>query len=234
MHVVDTRTWQAREPVAVRAFGPTIQLEWLPDNRTVVSASGTTGRPCLFDVERAVVRTVPLPASADGGRDTPLCMPDTADVLSLVADDHTGPRYPLDPSIWLREACAVAGRDLTPRRVGPLPAGPALGAHLQRSRLRPPAAAPGRAAGAAAGCVGCRRASAVVRARGRSRARRTGCSRPDRRRGAARARRQVSAGWGSPSNGMAVGGCGGGDEAGGDERGEQGEDGGAAGAGCGT
>ena len=67
VHVVDTRTWKAREPVAVRAFGPTIQLEWLPDDRTVVSASADDGTAVLFDVERAVVRTVPLPASADGG-----------------------------------------------------------------------------------------------------------------------------------------------------------------------
>jgi len=33
----------------------------------------------------------------------------------VLGGDRSGRRYPLDPSVWLDEACAiVAGRDLTP------------------------------------------------------------------------------------------------------------------------
>jgi hypothetical protein len=112
VHVIDTGTWQAREPVAVRASEPTTQLGWLADNRTVVSTSDD-GTAVLLDVERAVVRTGPLPAATDGGRGYTALLPAPPGVLSLVADDRVGLRYPIDPSVWVRAACDIAGRDLT-------------------------------------------------------------------------------------------------------------------------
>ena len=112
VHVVDTATWPGREAVAVRAFGPTTQLGWLPDNRTGVSTSGD-GTAVLFDVERALVRTSPLPASTDGGGGYTALLPGTPGELALFADDRPGLRYPTDPSVWLLAACDVAGRDLT-------------------------------------------------------------------------------------------------------------------------
>jgi WD40 repeat protein len=112
VHVIDTETWQAREAVAVRAFGSTLQLGWLPDNRTVVS-TGDDGTAVLFDVERAVVRTDPLPASTNGGQGYTALLPGAQEELSLVADARAGLRYPMNPSLWLRAACDVAGRDLT-------------------------------------------------------------------------------------------------------------------------
>jgi WD40 repeat protein len=112
VHVVDTATWQAREAVAVRASDPLIHLGWLDDNRTVVSA-GPDGTVVLFDVERALVRVAPLPASTDGGQGYTVVLPGTGKELSVLADDRPGLRYPMDPSVWVREACDVAGRDLT-------------------------------------------------------------------------------------------------------------------------
>jgi DNA-binding SARP family transcriptional activator/WD40 repeat protein len=112
VHAIDTGTWRAREPVAVRAIGPTNQLTWLRDNRTVVSA-GMDGTAVLFDVERAVVRAAPLPASTEGGGGYTGLLPGAPGELSLVVEDRAGLRYPVAPSGWLRAACDVAGRDLT-------------------------------------------------------------------------------------------------------------------------
>jgi hypothetical protein len=112
VHVIDTPAWHGREAVAVRASGPAAQLGWLPDNRTVVSTSGD-GTAVLFDVQRALVRTAPLPASTDGAAGYTALIPGTPGELALFVDDHAGLRYPVDPSVWLRAACDVAGRDLT-------------------------------------------------------------------------------------------------------------------------
>jgi WD40 repeat protein len=112
VHVIDTRSGLARQAVAVHDAESTIQLGWLPDNRTVVALAGD-GRAALFDVERALVRTPPLPATAEGSAGYATLLPDRDDELVLLAEDRTGLRYPMNPSVWLREACAVAGRDLT-------------------------------------------------------------------------------------------------------------------------
>ena len=40
-------------------------------------------------------------------------VPDPADELVILSDQEWVMNYPMDPSVWLREACAVAGRDLT-------------------------------------------------------------------------------------------------------------------------
>jgi hypothetical protein len=111
IHVIDTGIWRAREAVSIRD-GPTIQVEWLPDNRTVVSGS-VDGTVLLFDTDRALVRTVPLPASVDRRQGHAYLVPDPHDEMVVFNDDRPGLRYPTDPAVWLREACAVAGRDLT-------------------------------------------------------------------------------------------------------------------------
>jgi hypothetical protein len=40
-------------------------------------------------------------------------VPDLSDEIVVLSGERTGRRYPLDPSVWLREACAIVGRDLT-------------------------------------------------------------------------------------------------------------------------
>jgi hypothetical protein len=40
-------------------------------------------------------------------------IPDPAGEIVVFNDDRVALRYPMDPAVWLREACAVAGRDLT-------------------------------------------------------------------------------------------------------------------------
>ena len=40
-------------------------------------------------------------------------MPHPGRELVVLNDQHVGLRYPLDADVWLRQACAVAGRDLT-------------------------------------------------------------------------------------------------------------------------
>jgi WD40 repeat protein len=111
VHIIDTGAWEAREAVPVRD-GPTIQLEWLRDNRTVLSTSGD-GDVLLFDTERALVRTPPLPASVNGQPGFAHLLPGPDDEIVLFNDDRVGLRYPTAPADWLREVCAIAGRDLT-------------------------------------------------------------------------------------------------------------------------
>ncbi|MCW2742466.1 MAG: putative Transcriptional regulator [Blastococcus sp.] len=111
IHVIDTGTWVAREAVPVRD-AELVQLEWLPDNRTVVTTS-VDGAVQLFDTHRAVVRGAALPASIDGEPGYARVVPEPDDQIVALNDQWAGLRYPTDPSVWLREACAVAGRDLT-------------------------------------------------------------------------------------------------------------------------
>ena len=91
---------------------PTVHVGWLPDDRTVLSA-GMDGTVLLFDTERALVRARPLPAAvaAVPGYAAVVHGPDGD--LVLFDDDRMGMRYPMDPAVWLHEACAIAARDLT-------------------------------------------------------------------------------------------------------------------------
>ena len=111
LHLVDSRTWEAHEPVLLHA-APLMQLEWLEDGRTVAS-SGQDGAVALFDSERGVVRAEGLPASVHGEKGYARLVPDPDRELVVLNDQHVGLRYPLDADAWLRQACAVAGRDLT-------------------------------------------------------------------------------------------------------------------------
>jgi hypothetical protein len=111
VHIADTRTWAAREPVLMRNEW-LLQLEWLPDDRTVVS-TGTAGSISMYDVERGVVRAGRLPASVHGKPGYAGVMPEPDEAIVALNDEQPGLRYPTDPDVWLQQACDIAGRDLT-------------------------------------------------------------------------------------------------------------------------
>jgi WD40 repeat protein len=110
--VIDIEAWEPVAGPTVVHDGVLLQVEWLEDGRTVVT-SGEDGTVSLFDVERGLVRGRPLPASADAGEGATFLAPAPTDELVVLSGDRAGRRYPLEPSAWLEEACAVAGRDLT-------------------------------------------------------------------------------------------------------------------------
>jgi len=91
----------------------------MSDSSTVVT-SGADGMVSLYDARRGQVRGVRLPGSA-GQKNvsylaqgyTYLVPPDAANEIVVLSGDRPGHRYPMDPAGWLKEACAIAGRDLT-------------------------------------------------------------------------------------------------------------------------
>jgi DNA-binding beta-propeller fold protein YncE len=110
LYIADTATWEVRAPVTVHDE-LVFQVEWLEDNRTVVTAS-QDGTVALFDVVRALVRDRPL-RPADAVEYGTFVLREPADELVVLAADRTARRYPTQPDVWLQEACAVVGRDLT-------------------------------------------------------------------------------------------------------------------------
>lgn len=114
LHVFDTRTWEPVWPPARVHDGWALQAEWSEDGRTIATA-GSDGTVALFDVERGLVRARALPASGEIGTGYTYLAPEPDDELVVLGGDRSGRRYPLDPSVWREEACAiVGGRDLTP------------------------------------------------------------------------------------------------------------------------
>jgi WD40 repeat protein len=114
LYVFDTTTWELEWPPARVHDGWALQTEWLADGRTIAT-SGSDGTVALFDVERGLVRARSLPASGEPGTGYTFLAPQPEDELVVLSGDRSGRRYPLNPSLWLDEACAiVAGRDLTP------------------------------------------------------------------------------------------------------------------------
>ncbi|MGY1608920.1 nSTAND1 domain-containing NTPase [Geodermatophilus sp. SYSU D00700] len=112
VHVLDTGSWEwSGDPVDVHDDA-VLQVEWLPDDRTAVTA-GADGRVSLFDTARQLVRARPLPASTEPGEGFAHLVPGAGDELVALGGERPGRRYPLDPSAWLDRACAVVGRDLT-------------------------------------------------------------------------------------------------------------------------
>lgn len=110
LHVLDTGSWNpVREPATVHD-GRVLQVEWL-DPRTAVTA-GDDGRVSLVDVERGLLRARPMPSSSeqDPGYTHAVPLPGQ---LVVLHGDRAGRRYPMDPAVWLDQACDVAGRDLT-------------------------------------------------------------------------------------------------------------------------
>jgi len=117
--VFDTATWAiTHDPVAMHdQFAQ--QVEWTPDGRTVVT-SGADGQVSLYDPERDLVRAVPLPGSADVEVSSnnlwqgfTHLVPGTSNEIVALSGERPGHRYPMNPSVWLTQACAIAGRDLT-------------------------------------------------------------------------------------------------------------------------
>ena len=160
VHVIDTDTWRAREAVPVQRR-PTIQLEWLHDNRTVVSDQRDRGRPAVRHRARARPRPRRCPHPSTGRTGYAHVLPAPDDEIVALQRRAGGPAVPagargLAPG-------GVRGRRPRPDagRVGPLPAGPGVRADLHRPGVRPPAAA--RPAGrrlptAAKGALRCRTA----------------------------------------------------------------------------
>ena len=110
VQVIDTHTWQARAPAFASDAGR-LQIEWLPDGRTVAITSA--GGPVrLFDVDRSVVRSG-LPAAVGSVGSQSFMVPDPTEDLVILGDQDWVMSYPMTPSAWLRAACAIAGRDLT-------------------------------------------------------------------------------------------------------------------------
>jgi DNA-binding SARP family transcriptional activator/WD40 repeat protein len=109
--VVDTRSWKAA-PAPPPLIGPLLQAEWFPDSRTVAVA-GTDRRAHLYDVEQGQARSLPLPASQDGGGGDVHLVPGISDELVVLGGAQRGRRYPLDPATWSARACTMAGRSLT-------------------------------------------------------------------------------------------------------------------------
>ena len=96
-----------------RVFGAhVVDVEWLPASRVV--ASGAEGTAAIYDVGRDVVRAAGLPASDTESEVYAFLMPEPTDELVVLDGLHPGHRYPLDPAVWMAEACRIVGRDLTP------------------------------------------------------------------------------------------------------------------------
>jgi WD40 repeat protein len=111
LYLIDTDSWEpTRGPTTVHEES-VLQVAWL-DNRTVVS-SGIDATVRLFDAERGLVRARPLRAVTDPGTAETWFVPAFEGGIVALSGDRPGRRYPLDPEVWLDEACAVVGRDLT-------------------------------------------------------------------------------------------------------------------------
>ncbi|MGZ8736673.1 MAG: nSTAND1 domain-containing NTPase [Nocardioides sp.] len=87
------------------------QVEWLPDGRTVVS-TGQDTQIVLYDAERGMVRAR-MPASSRAGLAHTYLLEVDGDGVAALAGDRPGRRYPLDPEVWLDQACAIVDRDLS-------------------------------------------------------------------------------------------------------------------------
>jgi len=112
LYVVDATTLEpVWEPAAVHDEW-LLQTEWLADGRTVVT-TGRDGTVSLFDAERGLVRGRPLRASGEPGEGYAHLVPEATDELVVLSGNRTGRSYPLEPSVWLDELCAIVGRDFT-------------------------------------------------------------------------------------------------------------------------
>ena len=106
----------------------------------------------MFNTERALVRAGTLSASPGGGPVVTRAWCRTRPARSwLLNDQHPALRYPMDPAVWLREACAVAGRDLSPTEWDRYLPGRACAAdlHATWAEGRPPPPPAGRQGAAA-------------------------------------------------------------------------------------
>ena len=111
LHLIDTDSWKPTVAPASVHDDAVLQVEWL-DDRTVVS-SGIDATVRLYDTERGLARARPLRAATDPGIGSTWFVPDPAEEIVALSGDRPGRTYPLDPSVWAAEACAIVGRDLT-------------------------------------------------------------------------------------------------------------------------
>jgi DNA-binding SARP family transcriptional activator/WD40 repeat protein len=113
--------WSGRPVLADAPYfaGEGASVGW--KDRSTVIYGGTDGRGVLFDVDRAVVRGVPLPIFRDGGGGQVLVAPSMGSEVALLpgwredggATLKEGVVYSVDPADWLARVCDVVGRDLT-------------------------------------------------------------------------------------------------------------------------
>ena len=111
LFVVDTTTWTpSRDRIPVGSA--LLQVEWLADNRTVAlgSADGTLSS---FDTVRRQMRTAPVSVSNDSRAAHVHLVPGIDDEVVAMSGERPGRRWPVDRKVWLEQACALAGRDLT-------------------------------------------------------------------------------------------------------------------------
>jgi WD40 repeat protein/DNA-binding SARP family transcriptional activator len=94
------------------------QVEWLPDGHTVVT-SAADGTAAVYDAERDLAIAVGLPGSSDLEKSSNLkqgythLVPGTSNEIIVLSGERPGHRYPMEPSVWLADACKIVGRDLT-------------------------------------------------------------------------------------------------------------------------
>jgi DNA-binding SARP family transcriptional activator/WD40 repeat protein len=112
VHVLRTDSWRPAVEAARAHEDAVLQVEWLADRRTVAS-SGMDGTVRLLDVARGRLRSLPLPGSTAPGEGDAHLVPDPHEELVAIGGERPGRRYPMESSVWLDEACAVVGRDLT-------------------------------------------------------------------------------------------------------------------------
>ncbi len=87
------------------------QVEWLPDNRTVVSA-GDDRRVVLYDADTGLVGAT-LPVTPEPGTAHTYLTEVRAARITALSGEQPARRYPLNPQRWLDRACSIAARDLT-------------------------------------------------------------------------------------------------------------------------
>jgi WD40 repeat protein len=111
LYVVDTTTWTfSRDRIPVGSA--LLQVEWLPDNRTVALGS-SDGTLTLFDTERRQLRTPPVSVANDSRAAHVQLVPGIDDEVVAMSGESPGRRWPMDRKVWLEQACALAGRDFT-------------------------------------------------------------------------------------------------------------------------
>jgi DNA-binding SARP family transcriptional activator/WD40 repeat protein len=111
LDVIHTADWSVvSEPLLPGS--PYLQVQWLDDDRTVAlsSASGTVS---LFDTERRRLRVPPLDVSTDPGAAPVHLVTVGGDVVVALSGERPGRRWSMDPTDWVEQACAVAGRTFT-------------------------------------------------------------------------------------------------------------------------
>ena len=104
-------TSKPASPRLAAHLGPVVALAVSPDGRTLATG-GTDGSVRLFDLDTGQPLDARLPAAPNSAT-TPVFSRGGAYLLALTPSGR-GYRWDLRPSAWIRRACDVAGRRLTP------------------------------------------------------------------------------------------------------------------------